>query len=114
MDSLKKLFDVCEKKEKISQYKGVYWHKQMGKWYVLIYPTGQKRKYGGTFKDELDAAKRMNQLCEELRIPLQNSTISEMPNQQYQVTKKCFFVAKYENFSNLVSNSPKPSIIVGS
>ena len=79
---------ACEKKEKKSQYKGVYRHKQVHKWYVLIYPKGQKRKYGGMFNDELDAAKRVNQLCEELRIPSQNPEISAMPNQQYQVTKK--------------------------
>jgi hypothetical protein len=44
------------------------------------------------FKDELDAAKRVNQLCEELGIPLQNPTISAIPNQQYQVNKNLFFV----------------------
>ena len=79
-----------EKKENISQYKGVYWHKQSEKWYVLIYPKGQKRKYGGIFKNELDAAIRMNQLCEELGIPPQNPGISAIPTQQYQVTKKYF------------------------
>ena len=78
---------VCEKKEKTSQYKGVYWHKQIRRWYVLIHLKGKKRKYGGCFSDELDAAKRVNQLCEELEIPLQNPTISTIPNQQYQVTK---------------------------
>ena len=42
------------------------------------------------FKDELDAAKRANQLCEELKIPLQNPEISAIPNQQYQVTANIF------------------------
>ena len=64
----------------------------MKKWYVLIYPKGQKPKFGGTFKDELDAAKRVNQLCEELGIPLKNPTISTIPNQQYQVITKCFLI----------------------
>jgi hypothetical protein len=78
----------CEKKEKTSQYKGVSWHKESGKWYVVIYLKGQKPIYGGYFKDELDAAKRMNQLCEELGIPLQNPEISAIQNQQNQVTKE--------------------------
>jgi 6-pyruvoyl-tetrahydropterin synthase len=60
----------------------------MKKWYVRIYLKGQNKKYGGYFKDELDAAKRVNQLCEELEIPLLNPKISAMPNQQYQVIKK--------------------------
>merc|ERR1711925_64605 len=71
-----------------SRYKGVYWHKQTEKWYVLIYPKGKNRKYGGTFKDELDAGKRVNQICEELRIPLQNPGINAIPNQQYQKKKR--------------------------
>ena len=78
-----------EKKEKTSQYKGVTWHKQRKKWFVLIHLKGQKRKYGGMFKDELDAAKRVNQLCEEFAIPPQNPTISAIPNNIYQVPKKC-------------------------
>merc|ERR1712034_93921 len=77
-----------QKKEKASQYKGVYWHKQKKRWYVAICLKEQKRKYGGSFKDELDAAMRMNQLCQELRIPLKNPTISTMPNQQYPVKKR--------------------------
>ena len=79
---------ACEKKGKISQYNGVTWHKKCRKWYVLITLKGEKKEYGGMFKDELDAAKRVNQLCEELGIPPHNPTTSAMPNQQYQVTEK--------------------------
>ena len=43
---------------------------------------GYKQKYGGLFYDELDAAKRVNQLCKELEIPLQNPGITGEPNQQ--------------------------------
>merc|ERR1712034_235048 len=78
-------------KEKTSQYKGVYWHRQSGKWYARLSSkvnTGQIQKYGGCFKIEQDAAKRINQLCEELRIPLQNPGISSIPNQQYQAKEK--------------------------
>jgi len=78
----------CQKREKISQFKGVYWNKQSKKWYVLICPKGQKRKYGGTFNDELDAGKRVNQICEELGISSQNPTLSAIINQQcYKKTK---------------------------
>merc|ERR1711925_42230 len=73
-----------EKKEKLSQYKGVNWHRESGKWYVRIYLKGQKPKCNGYFKNELDAAKRVNQVCEELGIPLQNPEISTIQNQQYQ------------------------------
>merc|ERR1712034_165138 len=73
-----------QKKEKTSQYKGVYWHRKNRKWYVLIYSKRQKQKYGGMFKHELDAAKRVNQICEELKIPLQNLGISAISNEQYQ------------------------------
>merc|ERR1712034_14759 len=79
--------EQSQKKEKTSQYKGVYWHITKGKWCVLINPKGKKRKYGGIFVDELDAAERANELCKELKIPLQNPEISARPNQQYQ--KNC-------------------------
>ena len=81
---------ACEKKEKTSQYKGIYWHREREQWCLQLKLKGEKSKYGGIFKDELDAAKRLNQLCEEWGIPLQNPEISGIPNQQYQVhvTKK--------------------------
>ena len=81
----------CEKKEKISQFKGVTWNKQRKTWYAQLFLKGQKQKYSGYFNDELDAAKRINQLCEEFQIPLQNPGIAGMPNQQ--VAKKMFFVS---------------------
>merc|ERR1712034_214199 len=77
-----------EKEKEKSQYKGVFWHRGSGKWCVLICLKGQKTKYGGCFNDELDAAKGVNQLCEELGIPLQNPEISAVPNQQYQKKEK--------------------------
>merc|ERR1712034_97838 len=57
-------------------------HKNSGKWYVVVSCKGHKRKYGGMFKEELDAAKRVNQLCEELDIPPHNPGIQ-------QSTKNC-------------------------
>merc|ERR1712034_146043 len=73
-------------KEKASQYKGVQKDKRSGKWHAYLYlPTNKgQQKFAGSFKNEMDAAKRVNQLCEELGIPLQNPGISSIPNQQYQ------------------------------
>jgi hypothetical protein len=84
---------VCENKHKaslkhkVSQYNGVCWHKENKKWSVQIHKQGGKRRYGGMFDDELDAAKRANQLCEEMGIPHKNHGISAMPNQQCHVTQ---------------------------
>ena len=89
---------ACEKKEKMSQYKGVYWHRKNKKWCALINPKGQKRKFVGCFENELHAAKRVNQLCEELGIPLQNPEISAIPNQECEVIltlSKCSFLAMF-------------------
>ena len=45
---------MCEKKETTSQYKGVYWHKQSGKWRVQMSSKGNF-KYGGMFENEVNA-----------------------------------------------------------
>ena len=65
--------------------------KQTGKWYALLYTKeDKKQKYGGYFDNELDAAKKVNQICEKLGIPPKNPEISGIPNQE--VTKKHFSV----------------------
>ena len=76
---------ACEPKQKTSQYRGVYWYKQQDKWCVALRLHGEKKKIGGYFNDELDAAKRVNQLCEEFGIPHKNYGIGTEPNQQWQV-----------------------------
>ena len=63
----------------------MYWHAESGKWYAHLSLCSGKRKYGGIFDDELDAAKRVNLLCEEHGITAKNPEISEVPNQQLQV-----------------------------
>jgi hypothetical protein len=109
LDALKKVNQLCEeleipqknptisaitnheyqKKEKISQYKGVTWNKNRKKWYVqLRLVKGGKQKYGGMFKNEVDGARRVNQLCQELGIPPQNPTINAIPHQRYQAKEK--------------------------
>jgi hypothetical protein len=81
---------TCEKKEKISQYEGVSWHSQRYKWYARLRLKYQIPKYGGCFNSELDAARRVNQMCEEMKIPLRNSGISAIPTQQCQVIYNYF------------------------
>jgi len=102
LDAAKKVNQMCDKlqikrnnpevdaspypneREKTSQYKGVTWRKQREKWCVQLSLKGGKTKFGGHFKDELDAAKRVNQLCEQLGIPLQNLEVNATANQQHQ------------------------------
>jgi len=72
-----------KKNEKTSQYKGVSWNKQYRKWYTYVKLNGELN-YGGRFGDELNAAKRVNQLSEELSIPLQNPGINSIPTKEVQ------------------------------
>jgi hypothetical protein len=65
-----------------SQYKKVYWKKQIRKCCIQIYPKEQKTKFGGYFNDELDAVERVNQLSEKLEMLLLNPEICELPNKQ--------------------------------
>ena len=46
----------------------------------------KKQIYGGQFNNELDAGKKVNQICEELGISLKNPTINAILDQQCQVT----------------------------
>ena len=75
------LIHTCERNEKQSQYKGVSWHKASRKWRVQFQLKGQKQKHIRLFTEELDAAKRVNQICGEWGIPPKNPGISGMPNQ---------------------------------
>ena len=42
----------------------------------------QKRCYGGTFDYEIDAVKKVNQLCDELGIERKNPAIDAMPSEK--------------------------------
>jgi len=89
-----------QKREKMSQYKGVYWHKRSEKWYTHLSMKGEKLRHGGVFTDELDAAKNVNQLCEEFGIPLKNHGIVKMPTQQSSKTKSKVHQYKTANIVN--------------
>jgi len=75
-------------KEQTSQYTGVYWNKLNRNWNTQLQLKNESTKYGGTFNYELDAAKRVNQLCEESGINVKNPGISGMPNEQKLRRKK--------------------------
>jgi len=64
-----------------SLFQGVSWNKSKKKWYVFLHSNG-KKIYGGGFTNELDAAKKANQLCEQLGISLKNPEMSAIPNQK--------------------------------
>jgi hypothetical protein len=72
-----------------SQYTGVSWHDRSKKWCVQFKLKGEKQKYGGVYIEELDAAKKVNQLCEEFGIPPKNPVISVMPNQPVRIQVTC-------------------------
>lgn len=48
-----------------SGYKGVTWHKNVGKWHCSIFKDG-KRHYIGIFNDPKEAAKKYNEMAVEL------------------------------------------------
>jgi len=107
IDAAKRLNEICEemgiplrnpvtsitpiqqhqKTEKISQYNGVYWNKEIQKWYAML-SLISKKQYGGVFNDETHAAKRVNEMCKENGILPQNPGISVTPSQQYRKREK--------------------------
>jgi len=83
------------KKEKTSQYKGVYWHRARRRWCVKLCLKGGNSKSGGYFKNEQNAAKRVNQLCDEVGIPQKNPGMIKISNEQS-------LHDEYETISNAV------------
>merc|ERR1711977_559444 len=62
-----------------SQYKGVVWSKLNNKWHVLVCVGNYKTISGGYWTDELDAAKKVNQICEENGLQHKNEDIGAVP-----------------------------------
>merc|ERR1712034_64745 len=105
----------AEKREKTSQFKGVHWHKVKKKWFVQVL-TKDGRKFGGIFDDELDAAKRVNLLCEEHGITAKNPEISEVPNQQLQNNSKNFLdydamKVEFESMIKILDENNDPTAV---
>jgi hypothetical protein len=61
---------------KTSQSTGVYLNRKTGKWYAQLYIKGEeKQKHAGSFDNELDAAKKVNHLCQKFGYPIKNPEI---------------------------------------
>jgi len=71
---------------KSSQYKGVHQTKN-NQWYVQI-QKGENYKFGGSFDNELDAARRVNQLCLEIGIAPKNPEVKGKPTPGSKLTRK--------------------------
>jgi len=61
-----------------SKYIGVSFNKKSKKWRAVIYFQKQA-KDGGDYGNELDAAKKVNQMCDELKIKRKNPEVDAMP-----------------------------------
>jgi len=66
-----------------SKYKGVIWDKYNLKWTSSVY-FNSKKINGGPYRDELDAARRVNQLCNELKIERKNPEVDANPIKHYK------------------------------
>lgn len=53
--------------EKQSQHKGIYWHKGKEKWVVCIV-INTKRKTLGSFKNEIDAINKLNDVKQQHKL----------------------------------------------
>jgi len=62
-----------------SKYIGVSSEKENNTWRVVIY-VGKEAKFGGRFDNELDAAKRVNQMCDEFKLERKNPEVNGIPN----------------------------------
>ena len=60
------------------------WHRGTRQWRAQLRVKGSIQNYEEHFKEELDAAKRVNKLCEAMNIPLRNPGIAGIPTQQYR------------------------------
>ena len=54
-----------------SQYVGVFWHNVYKKW-IAGFQYKKKKYYGGLYDNEVDAAKKVNSICDELGIQKKN------------------------------------------
>ena len=69
--------------EKTSKYTGVCWHKQSQKWTASI-TVNKKKKHGGCYISELDAAHGVNALCDDLGLDRKNPELGD-PSSNWKV-----------------------------
>jgi hypothetical protein len=65
-----------------SKYNGVFWNKRWQKWETALHLTSGKRKFCGYFDNEIEAAKKLNILCDEYCLPHKNPETDGVPNQK--------------------------------
>ena len=72
--------NACEMKRvgKTSQYSGVCWIKHMNRWGAdIIFKKQHKKSYHA---NEIEAARRVNQYCDDFGINRRNPDVDSMPN----------------------------------
>ena len=70
---------ICEVHNKTLRYTGVIWNKRTKKWQVQL--NHDKKKYnGGYFNNKEDASMRVNQLCDNIGIQLEEHEIRAIKN----------------------------------
>ena len=72
--------NLFETTQSTSKYEGVSWDITRNLWQSKFCINGQKRKF--YFDNEFDATKKINDFCDNMEIPPQNSQICDKPNQQ--------------------------------
>ena len=70
-----------------SKYVGVYWNKANKKWHANV-RYNRKVHYAGYFEIEEDAAKAVNLKCQELNIPLKNTSVGFLDNEILEKSKE--------------------------
>ena len=75
----------------LSRYSGVSWSSKYQKWIARLY-VEQKQIYGGIFDNEIDAAKRVNGICDGLNIPHKNPGIGTLNKNEAKVVTKINYV----------------------
>ena len=65
--------------EKTSKYTGVFWNKQRQKWVAAI-TVNNKKKSGGCYISELDAAHGVNAVCDDLGLDRKNPELGNPPS----------------------------------
>jgi len=79
---------------------------------VQVIVNGEKRKYGGSFNNELDAAKKVNQVCEENGISCKNHRIgthaeNQINNSESRTSVTSSEIDKAEEDDDAVTNANK-------
>ena len=72
MNKMRHFLNVFKQRKSTSIYKGVSWVEQRQKWKASIHLPGNKFEYGGLFDDELKAAQKVNEMCDQFQIEKKN------------------------------------------